>query len=834
MQGGSAGNNTVAGNMIGTNSAGTGGVPNGGGVYVEHSNSTPESGNTIGPGNVISANNGTGIRILANYTHVVDNKIGTDITGNVDLGNASVGVHVTGTNNLIGLDDFAGRPHNVISGNGESGIYIDDTGGPAAANEVAHNYIGTNVAGSAAIPNFRGVAIRAAGGPFFNEVHENVISGNTETGVLVIGAASSNNLINRNTIGGVAPLGNGASGVWIDGAPNNSIGPYDVISGNGQHGVQITGETADGNKIRGTRIGTNEAGTAGVANAGDGIHIIDGDNTQIGGDPSADERNVISGHMNLLAHAGVWIEANSTSNLVRGNYIGSSADGTSAIGNAFGVVIFGHSNTIGGNGPVYGNLISGNHYHGVSIPGNSNIVSGNKIGTNASGTSSVGNGLGVSITGGFNNVDGRNVIAGNSFEGVLIRPTGLGPTPDSNTINDNYIGVNALGTPVPNLDGIIWQGGQFNSIFSNVIAHNVRYGAGGLGTARTQILANSIHSNGNLGIDLDNNGVTPNDSGDTDPGRQNYPVITSMVLTTSWEISLTGTPTVNHLLEAYSNTGCDPTGYGEGQELVGTYVSTDVDGSTVLTFTSSGFKDGEFATVTVQQEGMAFEGTSEFSRCFPVVDDADDDNDGYPDTAETACGANKWDAASLPERIDTPGDDDGDGAVNEALPAGSEAHDCDSDGMIGSTETSWFTHAQDPDSDNDGDLDGADNCKLWPNPSQALPNWSVPANDSDCDRFANNIETYLGTDPTLQCAANPGLNNEPLPDRWPADMNDNQVANTLDVGAFVFSLNSMNDQTPPDPRWNQRHDFNGNGLINTQDIGAFVFVLNRSCSPSGP
>jgi hypothetical protein len=65
-------------------------------------------------------------------------------------------------------------------------------------------------------------------------------------------------------------------------------------------------------------------------------------------------------------------------------------------------------------------------------------------------------------------------------------------------------------------------------------------------------------------------------------------------------------------------------------------------------------------------------------------------------------------------------------------------------------------------------------------------------------------------------------------------MNDNRLANTLDVGQLVFSLNSRANQTPPDPRWNQRHDFNGNGVVNTIDVGAYVFVLNRSCSPFGP
>ena len=188
-------------------------------------------------------------------------------------------------------------------------------------------------------------------------------------------------------------------------------------------------------------------------------------------------------------------------------------------------------------------------------------------------------------------------------------------------------------------------------------------------------------------------------------------------------------------------------------------------------------------------------------------------------------------------------------AVHPGTPLGDACEDPDADEVFDSADNcpdAANTNQADGDGDADGDV--CDNCPAWPNPSQALPSWSagVPLTgtgpDSDCDRFSDSRETYLLTDATKQCALtgvvtppppnppNPpgsGLNDEPLPDRWPFDMNDNQSANTADVGQFVFSLNSRNNQTPPDPRWNQRHDFNGNGIVNTADIGAFVFVLNR-------
>jgi hypothetical protein len=130
------------------------------------------------------------------------------------------------------------------------------------------------------------------------------------------------------------------------------------------------------------------------------------------------------------------------------------------------------------------------------------------------------------------------------------------------------------------------------------------------------------------------------------------------------------------------------------------------------------------------------------------------------------------------------------------------------------------------DSDSDGVREELDNCPMWANPSQAMPPWTVPANDPDCDNFTTAHETFVGTTATQQCAANTGVNNEPPPDRWPTDFNDSQSTNTIDVGFFVPVLN----KSAPGPPYSQRFDFNGNGTINSIDVGRFVPVLNKSCS----
>jgi hypothetical protein len=92
--------------------------------------------------------------------------------------------------------------------------------------------------------------------------------------------------------------------------------------------------------------------------------------------------------------------------------------------------------------------------------------------------------------------------------------------------------------------------------------------------------------------------------------------------------------------------------------------------------------------------------------------------------------------------------------------------------------------------------------------------------------FRDSIETIIGTDPARRCAASEGANNEAGDDAWPLDFNDDQRANTADVGQYVPRLNSM----PPDLEYSARFDLNANGVINTSDIGLFVPALNQSCA----
>ena len=70
-----------------------------------------------------------------------------------------------------------------------------------------------------------------------------------------------------------------------------------------------------------------------------------------------------------------------------------------------------------------------------------------------------------------------------------------------------------------------------------------------------------------------------------------------------------------------------------------------------------------------------------------------------------------------------------------------------------------------------------------------------------------------------------GRRDEPAPDRWPMDMDDNRQVNTIDVGGFVGVLGS----SAPGPPYQARYDFTMDGNVNTVDVGRFVGFLGRSC-----
>jgi hypothetical protein len=495
--------NVIAGNAIGLTGTGTALANTYDGIAVLNGASGNTIGGTVGGAmNVISSNKRFGVLLGVSGTTnnvIAGNHIGTDAAGKTAFANFLNGVAVvTGasSNTIGGTLSGAG---NLISGNNSDGILVD-----ACANTlIAGNFIGTDVNGSAALPNI-GSGVFLTDGAISNTVGgtvaaaRNLISGNTADGVVVIGAGtgstsaavtsasqaadpapapganSTGNVIEGNYIGtdvaGTTHVANGNDGVDImGGADGNTIGgtatgARNVISGNSVAGINLVGPTQAGNLVQGNYIGTDLTGTHTLANAINGV-VLDGSGAghQTIGGTTAAARNLISGN----TADGIYCHT-SMSNLIEGNYIGTDFAGTAALPNtAVGVdIVTGASNnTVGGTGTGAGNLISGNAADGVLLFGGTTsatkvtgtLIQGNLIGTDLTGTVALPNHIGVEMYAVSNNTVGgtmaqaRNLISGNITTGLSLTGTAT-----SNLVLHNFIGTDTTGTlALPNTgDGI--------------------------------------------------------------------------------------------------------------------------------------------------------------------------------------------------------------------------------------------------------------------------------------------------------------------------------------------------------------------------------------------
>ena len=202
-------------------------------------------------------------------------------------------------------------------------------------------------------------------------------------------------------------------------------------------GVEITGAGTTGNTVAGNYIGTDETGTYALSNYA-GVEIDSGASSNVigtNGDGVSDalERNIVSG--NLLA--GVWMTGTGTdNNVVAGNYIGTDVTGTFAIGNG---------------STVIADSLDAGIAAGVVIEDG---ASGNLVGTTGHSADDAGQ---------------LNVISGNLGDGVDLYASGT----SGNVVAGNYIGTNATGTAalgnagegvyIPEVSATNWVG--LNSVY---------------------------------------------------------------------------------------------------------------------------------------------------------------------------------------------------------------------------------------------------------------------------------------------------------------------------------------------------------------------------------
>jgi hypothetical protein len=221
-----------------------------------------------------------------------------------------------------------------------------------------------------------------------------------------------------------------------------------------------------------------------------------------------------------------------TDNIVQGNFVGVEITGMAALPNG-GDGIF-----VDGSGGAFGNRIGG------PIPNARNLISGN-----------LGNGINASKA--MSNIIQRNLI-GVGSDGT--KPLGNGQNGILMTDSSGTIGA----VSGPNLET------------ANSIAFNLADGIALTGnTQPVRISANSIHDNGQSGIDLGNDGVTANDAGDPDTGvngLQNFPVLSAAFgfngnLTIYGSLNSTASKTFT--LEFFASQAADGSGFGEGQVFLG-------------------------------------------------------------------------------------------------------------------------------------------------------------------------------------------------------------------------------------------------------------------------
>ncbi len=448
-------------------------------------------------------------------------------SGPVDLISGSFSVLASDQGNYYGSEllvaNGAGNSLSslLLSNKPSDGVLI--TGAGATGNKVLGNNIGTTADGTAAPGNFgSGVRIDGAsnnsiGGGILGGAGDNLISGNNRYGVSIEGDGATGNVVTGNRIGTNADgtsaspslgvtLGNYLAGVHILRGGSNRISG-NLISGNLKDGILIEGlleyagttstfHDAPNNVVTSNLVGTNLAGTASVPNAHWGINIQNANGTTVGG-TTADARNVVSGNADhgIDLEGGTLYDFNTSTStpvggansLIQGNYVGLTQDGQTGLGNGGeGIYLVDAPNN-----RILDNRIADNGDDGIALrTSNGVVIRGNRIGTNAAGTSAIGNGTddtklsagifvadSANVTVGGTSPGQGNLISGNIGRGLLISR----PKTQNTQVLGNLIGTDVSGNnPLPNtLAGITIHNSASNNLIGgttsgagNVIAYN--------------------------------------------------------------------------------------------------------------------------------------------------------------------------------------------------------------------------------------------------------------------------------------------------------------------------------------------------------------------------
>jgi MYXO-CTERM domain-containing protein len=494
------------------------------------------------------------------------------------------------------------------------------------------------------------------------------------------------------SISGGAGLGNAANGISVDGATGLVVGPGNVISGNGAHGVYIE-DNSDAPTITGNIIGLDRTGQVPDGNAGIGVYL-DGR----GGSITIDDP------------------------------------------------------TIGGPTPADGNVIAANTSHGILIQeavdgSGASLIGNNVVGLNGSATAVRGNGGdGVRLLGGTGNgsepeglVLSENVIGGNVGSGIHLQSAIL------DVVSNNWIGTNTGGVAsLGNLGSGIYlfgAGGKDTKQHvigganaENVIAFNVGDGirlkvTASANVKENRIAANSIYENGGIGIDIEaaasGDGAgspAPNTCANSNAwgNRQaSAPILTSANLA-GGALTVAGTACANATVDVYlASVDGEPK----------TYLGTGTAGAAGAFLIAVPVLAGTAAVDATALQTDGDDETGEAATAFPIASVCDADGDSVDGAPVMGCSG--------------PDCDDNDPTIYPGAPEVCDGVDSDCDGSVPATET-------------DDDSDGVAECEGDCDDTLATVNPTAPevcdGLDNDCDTVVPLDEVDNDGDTFDECA----------------------------------------------------------------------------------
>src|SRR5262245_61144008 len=509
----------------------------------------------------------------------------------------------------------------------------------AAAPSFATTYTVTTTADSGA-GSLRQAILDANANPGADTIEFNIVGSGVQTitPVTALPVISSPVTIDGYTQPGASPntlpVGQGLDTVlMIELAGGLAVSASDTtIRGLNIHngGVVFNNGAFSNNKLEGSFLGTNVAGTQRIDGGFSTQVLVTGESTATIGGSTPAARNLIS-----VCQSGVSLNGAGSGHVVEGNLLGLAPDGEALLTPACAGTTFA-LNLRGTGHFARRNVIAGGS-NGVSVNGSGHTITGNFIGTDVTGTKRRdldAHGFAVvgtnHIIGGSAPGDGNLIDAANFYNGLELGGSG-------HVVYGNFIGTDPTGTiDLGNLHaGVVGIGndmtiGGINPGEGNTIAFNAKSSYGGILVQgqRNRIRGNRIYSNSNrLGIDLQvgvNLGVTPNDPGDADTGAnglQNYPILTSAgpALGDGSGTHIVGvlnsTAATTFDIDFYSNPACAPRPqeFLEGQDYIGsTQVTTDGSGNATIDVTLPATVDNgsRIAATATDPDGN----TSEFSQ----------------------------------------------------------------------------------------------------------------------------------------------------------------------------------------------------------------------------